>query len=155
MKDSSGIVSNFWEAIYAVNFSFHYNFDRHRVTRANLTSARDDVIGRPTFVGALAHPPAAHGETLGGLGAGAVLVGALGGDRVIHLGLDEELQDVVVVPPPLAVVERAQHHATAVQATVQGVVHQAEPRPRLGRTPRLIPARRLVGLLQVLTPRHT
>jgi len=123
----------------------------------------------PTFIGALAHPPPAHGDPLGGSSAAVGRpvgrpVGRLLRHVVVHLRLDEELQDVgallvvvvvvlvmvvVVVPEAAATaVLRAQHQVAVVETAMHGFVHDVEPGPRLHDPPGVVLA--LVGLLQVL-----
>lgn len=77
--------------------------------------------------------------------------------RLLHLRLDEELQNVVVLLALLHVAtERrvgtaglgAQHQGAVVEAPLRGLVHDVEPGPRLQRAACAV--RALVLLLQVL-----
>ncbi len=80
--------------------------------------------------------------------------------RVLHLGFDEELQDVgVFLRLVLLVVAavsgggrlRAQHQVAVVEATLHGFIHDVEPGPRLHPPSNVVLA--LIRLLQVL--KHT
>lgn len=85
------------------------------------------------------------------------IVGGLLRRRVVHLRLDEELQDVsvlLVVGPEASPTAaggvvggslRAQHQAAVVEAAVHGFIHDVEPGPRLHRPPNAVLA--LVRLL--------
>jgi len=119
----------------------------------------------PTFIGALGHPPPAHGHALrrGALPGGTVPPRP----RVLHLRLDEELQDVRVLLVTVAVARRrgprgqsvmigrrvgggggAEDQVTVVEPALHGIVHDVEPGPGVLRAARALVA--LVGLLQVL-----
>lgn len=115
----------------------------------------------PTFIGALAHPPPAHRDSLSRRSLGMnrpVVLRRLRRHRVLHLRLDEELQDVrvllVLVGLAVAAVTgvgggvRAQHQVAVVETTLHRFVHDVEPRPRLHHAPQAVLA--LVRLLQVL-----
>lgn len=90
-----------------------------------------------------------------------VVMGGFSGRRVLHLRLDEELQDVVVL---LALVDGAavsgaaaaalgtQDQAAVVEAALGGLIHDVEPGPRLHHAAHAVLA--LVLLLQVLQPEH-
>lgn len=119
------------------------------------------IAVKPTFIGALAHSPPAHRDSLSRSSlsvARPIMLCSLLRHRVLHLRFDEELQDVgvLLVLAGLVVAAvagvtgglRAQHQVAVVEATVHGFIHDVEPGPRLDDTPDVVLA--LVGLLQVL-----
>lgn len=119
-----------------------------------------------TFIGALCHPPPAHGDSLSGTSLRVnrpIILCGLRCHCVFHLRFDEELQDVgvflVLVLLTVAAVNgvagglRAQHQVAVVEATLHGLIHDVEPGPRLYDPPDVVLA--LVGLLQVLEKTST
>lgn len=114
-----------------------------------------------TFIGALAHPPPAHRDPLRWWSPGMhrpIIPCCLCCHRVLHLCLDEELQDVCVllglVGLAVATVSGVsygfwtQHQVAVVEATLHGFLHDVEPGPRLYNATDVVLT--LVGLLQVL-----
>lgn len=123
----------------------------------------DDVsqVRLPTFIRALGHPPPAHRDALRGRSLRVnppIIRCCFGCHRVLHLRLDEELQNVgvllVLIGLAVATVTGvasglwAQHQVAVVEATLHGFIHDVEPRPRLHNAPHVVLA--LVWLLQVL-----
>lgn len=126
----------------------------------NVCSEMTDMC-LPTFIGALAHPPPAHGDSLSRRRLRVnrpIIPCGFCRHRVLHLRLDEELQDVGVLLVLGLLTATAvgcvsgglwtQHQVAVVEATLHGFVHDVEPGPRLHDTPYVVLA--LVGLLQVL-----
>jgi len=114
-----------------------------------------------TFVRALGHPPPAHWDSLCWCSLCVnrpVALCRFCCHRVVHLRLDEELQDVrvLLVLVGLAVATlssiaggfRTQHQVAVVEATLHSFIHDVEPGPRLHHAPDVVLT--LVGLLQVL-----
>lgn len=134
---------------------------RFRNVNSNRKKERTFHTAVLTFIGALAHPPPAHRDPLSRWSPRVhrpILLRCLRCHRVLHLGLDEELQDVrvllVLARLVVATVSGApgrfwtQHQVAVVEPPLHGFIHDVEPGPGLYDAPDVVLA--LVGLLQVL-----